>query len=357
MFRDSVRFTRSARRPGASSEAEVAAPERIVPGGCATRCTPPAPIPREVPGAAPPEGPWRVVRKILTISSVASDGSAGKESATDGSNVERAYEAGAWSILKASFEVFNNDLLSALKAAREIIEHQGEKGAELEEEVHEALRRLIPQQYPFTTGEVLNGRGLRSNQQDLVIVHGESVSRIGTRRTIPFEAVVASIEIKTTLDSGQIATAVNNVQSVKRLRGASDDGVRGPLVPFGGIVGLSTRNSADATIKAYGKACAQIADPLERPDALLIVGELAVMPGVEDGSGGLTLFYWSDSQAASGRQIVFKGAEDSALLFCYRLLEHVKQYVPPAFNLLAYASKRHWRYVTYTPDDLKDRET
>lgn len=272
-------------------------------------------------------------------------------------DVEQSDQTDAWEVLKASFDFFSEGLRTSLTAARRLIEHQGELGEDIEESVHLAIRSLIPARYAFGKGEVVNGLGSRSRQQDLVITDTEAVSSIGKRRIIPFEAIVASIEVKTSLDSGQISGAVRNVQSVKELAGLGQTRERGPLVPFGGIIGLSVRNSETAAIKSYCEACAKIPEPSERPDALLIVGQAAVMPGIERGEGRLAVLYWSDPEAAPGQQVVFKGAEASALFFFYRLLEHVKQYLPPQFNFLSYARKTQWRYQIYTPDDLKDRVT
>lgn len=267
---------------------------------------------------------------------------------------------GGDSLTRAAFEYFTAELTTSLTAARALVGHHLMRGEMLEGTFRQALRNFLPERFRFLSGQVVNGRAA-SCQQDLVIVDadsGTSLWRMGDVGVIPIESVVGTVEIKTSLDATEVRQAVANVESVKRMV-AGRHGVvpRAPVVPFGGIVGFDARVHFETLADTFGEACAAIAEPTHRCDALLLVGKGAVMPGVADERPELR--YWHDKDVEDGRQLVFDDKEDGALLFLHRLSEHIKRYQPPPADLVAYAKigrTKPWRFSEFTPKSLTSHE-
>ena len=103
--------------------------------------------------------------------------------------------------------------------AAEVISHAGERGIAREEILRQYLREIVPRGFEVTTGFVIDSAGGQSLQQDLVIVRRDfhPSFQIGGARFFPVEAVSAVVEVKSTLDSSTLSSAIKNARSVKVL--------------------------------------------------------------------------------------------------------------------------------------------
>jgi hypothetical protein len=105
-------------------------------------------------------------------------------------------------------------------------------GDSREDIVKSFLHDYLPRNLAFERGEVFNTNGAVSNQVD-IIIHDPAVPVFKTPQLslFPIESVVATCEVKTTLDRERLNQAVENVQSVKRLVKKSDS--RPTMPPYG----------------------------------------------------------------------------------------------------------------------------
>ena len=104
-------------------------------------------------------------------------------------------------------------------ASAEVITHPGERGLAREEILRQYLREIVPRGFEVTTGFVIDSTGCQSLQQDLIIVRRDfhPTFQIGGARFFPVEAVSAVVEVKSTLNSSTLSSAIQNARSVKAL--------------------------------------------------------------------------------------------------------------------------------------------
>jgi hypothetical protein len=112
-----------------------------------------------------------------------------------------------------------NFALSAAAVAANL-EHNGVKGAIREALMSELLRPLLPPDFGVATGIIISADNEQSPQQDIIIYNKRILPPFLTDgpALIPIESVVATIEVKSTLTSGELRNAYENVRAVRRLR-------------------------------------------------------------------------------------------------------------------------------------------
>lgn len=87
--------------------------------------------------------------------------------------------------------------------------HRGDRGTFREEIISEFLRPFLPECYGLNSGEIFAADGSQSAQVDIVVydaIFSTVLFRNGTAMLFPAESVFGSIEIKTDLDSRELAT-------------------------------------------------------------------------------------------------------------------------------------------------------
>ena len=107
---------------------------------------------------------------------------------------------------------------------RELIQHEGVKGARVEGEVRRLLLDFLPKRYEYGSGIVIDSSGSevdRSRQEDILVVDKFFNPRLflDEEPTVyPVEVIYCGIEVKTSLDSEGLKEAINNIASLKRLK-------------------------------------------------------------------------------------------------------------------------------------------
>jgi hypothetical protein len=117
-----------------------------------------------------------------------------------------------------------------------LFDHKGNRGKFREQIIDVFLRPFLPKCYGIGSGEVFAEDGSGSNEIDVVVyddIFSNVLFRDKSIQLYPCELVFGSIEVKSQLTSDELAIAVNNVESVKRLPRASSDML--DLLPFGRI--------------------------------------------------------------------------------------------------------------------------
>jgi len=99
-------------------------------------------------------------------------------------------------------------------------QHAGTKGTEREVPVQEFFRSHLPATYSVAKGEVVDLRDSKSPQLDLMIYDRlrNHAFYSGDSQILPAEALLASIEVKTRLDRGEMAKSVRAAKNLRSLR-------------------------------------------------------------------------------------------------------------------------------------------
>lgn len=110
-------------------------------------------------------------------------------------------------------------LLDFDQIKREII-HKGERGTQQEETLKEFLGRYLPKKYGVGRGEIINSQNQVSRQCDVVIYNALESPLLLIRegyQLFPVEAVLATIEVKSSFNHRSIAETIDNIASVRNI--------------------------------------------------------------------------------------------------------------------------------------------
>jgi len=104
---------------------------------------------------------------------------------------------------------FRESLVAELRTLKDrsdalaLLAHGGTAGTAREGIVHGLLKRLLPERYGLVTGVLIDVLGNQSPQLDAVVIDRSVIPPVmlsGNEATIPVEAGVMAIEVKTTVD-------------------------------------------------------------------------------------------------------------------------------------------------------------
>lgn len=178
-------------------------------------------------------------------------------------------------------------LLASLAEARSKHEHRGIKGDILERAFRDFLSRHLPRKFSVGTGEVIDRRGARSSQSDVIVSNDEQpfISPQDDPGLYLFEGVTAVGEVKTSLGSGELKDILQKGALLRRLvktipEGAEVNGALHDLqrfvdsVPYFAIAFESTLQVETILKKLRDFPDVVGQDGVARPalDALFVVG-------------------------------------------------------------------------------------
>jgi hypothetical protein len=184
-------------------------------------------------------------------------------------------------------------VLLAQRDVSAIIQHTGEIGTAREFFVESILKRFLPANIVIGRGEIVDGEGGRSRQQDLLLYRSNFpvIDSLAGAHIYLAEGVLATIEVKSRLDGEEVIRATQNIASVRSLKlsmvglGKAETVEGGPLT----LDDLRKENVA-ARIMA-GR------DPMPGTDPLLVPAEERIWTYVFafDGVGHDTLMGHADT--------------------------------------------------------------
>lgn len=122
--------------------------------------------------------------------------------------------------LKQAFANVQTALGSQMALATQSISHAGTIGSVNEEHWLELLRSYLPNRYEVATGIIIDSKGNRSDQIDVVIFDRHFTPTLldqKNHRYIPAEAVYAIFECKPEVNKGYIEYAEKKAASVRRM--------------------------------------------------------------------------------------------------------------------------------------------
>jgi hypothetical protein len=126
--------------------------------------------------------------------------------------------------MRDAFVDVQTELALKIKRASASIEHSGAKGAVNEEHWIELFRAYLPNRYQVASAFVIDSRGGRSQQIDLVVFDRHYTPTLldqQSHRYVPAEAVYAAFECKPHLDKSYLEYAGEKAASVRRLHRTS----------------------------------------------------------------------------------------------------------------------------------------
>jgi hypothetical protein len=148
-------------------------------------------------------------------------------------------------------EIFKNisHSLRARFKETEAGKHGGSKGRKREDIVREFLKEYLPKSCEVTSGEIFNEYGSISKQID-IILHEASMPALRSSELglFPAKGVIATCEVKTSLDKKGLKEAVLNIEKTKCIAGIQDTRTGAPKQPVYGAI-FAFKGSKSKTIK------------------------------------------------------------------------------------------------------------
>tara|TARA_A100000171_G_C2140487_1_gene155320 strand:- start:2783 stop:3610 length:828 start_codon:yes stop_codon:yes gene_type:complete len=167
--------------------------------------------------------------------------------------------------LKGLFNGLQNQMISQMRTNREFVEHSTTKGDAFEDIWIKWLRTYLPSRYCVDKAIIIDSKGNKSQQIDLVIydqTYTPFVFIQENTKFIPAEGVYAVFEVKPELNKKYILYSGNKVESVRKLyrtsasiidRGQKRDPISLTKI-LGGILTFESKIKTDETIKGHIKS-------------------------------------------------------------------------------------------------------
>lgn len=115
--------------------------------------------------------------------------------------------------------VFDNLELSLKNEMNIKIQHNLEDGKYREYLVKRLLSKIVPSKYEITNGFVIDSNNNKSDEMDIIIYDKSYVPPFfdETYTIVPIEAVIAVIQVKTTLTKEELKDSIDNLNSIDKL--------------------------------------------------------------------------------------------------------------------------------------------
>lgn len=120
---------------------------------------------------------------------------------------------------KILINIFDNLEVSLENEMAIKIQHNLEDGKYREYLVKKVLSKIVPSKYAITNGFIIDSNDMQSDEMDIIIYDKSYVPPFfdETYTVVPIEAVIAVIQVKTTLNKKQLNNAIENLNSIDRL--------------------------------------------------------------------------------------------------------------------------------------------
>jgi hypothetical protein len=119
------------------------------------------------------------------------------------------------------FESFANEIASKFQRVKHLVDHRVSSGNYHEVILRTVLRNFLSKRYSVKTGFIYKDNDHVSNQMDILVIDENTPAAYIFQEDdfviVMPNAVVAAIEVKTTLNAADFDTAIENIASAKRL--------------------------------------------------------------------------------------------------------------------------------------------
>lgn len=188
-----------------------------------------------------------------------------------------------------------DQLWLSFEKARASFSHPGLVGDVREDGLRSFLEAQLPSRFRVVSGQVMDSRGIRSGQTDIVIFDGSNTAPLvdlgDGKMLLAAESVLATIEVKSKLNGQELERALIGVHklhslqpwgktwSPSRMRGGADDG-RPRLFTnvFAYESSLEKRPWPRNELSRLNLKAVQVGLPIDRLDRLVILDRGLVLP-------------------------------------------------------------------------------
>ncbi len=119
------------------------------------------------------------------------------------------------------FSLADQSLQTAFKKSEEAYQHMGDRGGARESAVRDFLRDQLPSRFAVAAGEVIDAAGNCSGQTDVIIYDDSNTRPLSIADqvvTLPAEALLAVVEVKSTLTKVETNRAIGSAIKLRELR-------------------------------------------------------------------------------------------------------------------------------------------
>lgn len=127
-------------------------------------------------------------------------------------------------LAESYYSGISNQLMLEMALINSLFDHQGVKGTGNENVLISLLTKFLPEKYGVDTGIIINSAYVQGRQSDIIIYDKNKIANafsLTSAKFFPIEAVVAVIEVKTTLTISTFREAAENLKSVIKLANSS----------------------------------------------------------------------------------------------------------------------------------------
>ena len=212
------------------------------------------------------------------------------------------------------------------------IEHNGEKGIARENTLENALRKYIPDKYIFSKGMIIDSKDEQSRQVD-IIIHDKMLSPIllnlESTRIIPIESVYGVIEVKSRLTKNELAKAIKNIESVRRLPKKTMTGMSFPT--FGYLFAYDSDSSLETVYKNFIELSKEVTAD-HQISCICVLNKGLIIPLDKYNLLTIKLFPEEDTVFA-----IFNDGDNALLIFYLILFQTLNSIMVFPPNMLEYA--------------------
>ena len=173
------------------------------------------------------------------------------------------------------------EALNSLSEQQSAIPHPGYRGQSREELLSELLEPMLPESLHLTKGFAVDRLLGMSKEQDLMVLSRNSAMSLMPRRScFPIHSCLASIEVKSNLNIGEIRKAILNCVSVKkRLRDLPTKTMdEDPIGQYCyAIFAYTSRRTLEGVAGTFNEALVDVPHCL-RPNLVYILGRGMLIP-------------------------------------------------------------------------------
>lgn len=209
----------------------------------------------------------------------------------------------------SKFEAGAHELVAGFKKSS-LIKHRGNKGADRESAFRNWLKDQLPTRYGVTQGEVVDSFEKTSPQMDVLIFDQSRNVPIlrGPTHVLPAEALLVSIEVKSTLTKAELRKSLDAAHQLKSLRPFKKKPILGNVGNdpagedsryfhslFAYTTDLSETRGLDKEFARFEEVAGELGVPLATIDRIYIANRGLLLSdarmGVDGESGPLMYFY------------------------------------------------------------------
>lgn len=180
------------------------------------------------------------------------------------------------------FDAIADNMFHLFEGWDKLVPHHGEIGGLRERRVRDFFEQYLPLQYGVGSGHIIDRNGNYSLQEDVVIfdrIMCPVLKADPYYQIFPCESVYATVEVKSTLNPGEIERCLDHTYRLRQLH-RGDGNSLGPIESFVfaySAVDRKKKTSADWALATFKEKSRKYEQPLPVPSLVLCLKEKFVL--------------------------------------------------------------------------------